>query len=77
MKIDTLNNNGVINDFSLHQEVSMPMRMPYPESWQKECEKEHGEEGKAQAGEAECRGRPEAGLPAGSGGAARGWLFHG
>ncbi len=36
MKIDTLNNNGVINDFSLHQEVSMPMRMPYPESWQKE-----------------------------------------
>ncbi|MBR1510611.1 MAG: hypothetical protein IJ623_08190 [Bacteroidales bacterium] len=42
MKIDTLNNNGVINDFSLHQEVSMPMRMPYPESWQKECEKEHG-----------------------------------
>lgn len=35
MKIDTLNNNGVINDFSLHQEVSMPVRMPYPESWQK------------------------------------------
>ena len=42
MKIDTLNNNGVINDFSLHQEVSMPVRMPYPESWQKEYEKEHG-----------------------------------
>lgn len=20
----------------------MPMRMPYPESWQKKCEKEHG-----------------------------------
>lgn len=33
------------------------------------------EEGKAQASEAECRGRPEAGLPAGSGGAARGWLY--
>lgn len=42
MKIDALNNNGVINDFSLHQEVSMPLRMPYPESWQKEYEKEHG-----------------------------------
>ena len=42
MKIDTLNNNGVINDFSLHQEVSMPVRMPYPESWKKEYEKEHG-----------------------------------
>lgn len=42
MKIDTLNNNGVINDFSLHQEVSVPVRMPYPESWQKEYEKEHG-----------------------------------
>ncbi len=42
MKIDTLNNNGVINDFSLHQEVSMPVRMPYPESWQKEYEKEQG-----------------------------------
>lgn len=42
MKIDTLNNNGVINDFSLHQEVSMPVRMPYPESWQKEYDKEHG-----------------------------------
>lgn len=42
MKIDTLNNNGVINDFSLHQEVSMPVRMPYPESWKKEYDKEHG-----------------------------------
>ncbi len=42
MKIDTLNNNGVINDFSLHQEVSMPARMPYPESWKKEYEKEQG-----------------------------------
>lgn len=42
MKIDTLNNNGVINDFSLHQEVSVPVRMPYPESWQKEYDKEHG-----------------------------------
>ena len=42
MKIDTLNNNGVINDFSLHQEISMPVRMPYPESWKKEYKKEHG-----------------------------------
>ncbi len=30
--IRTLNNNGVINDYSLHQEVSMPVRIPYPES---------------------------------------------
>ena len=42
MKIDTLNYNGVINDFSLHQEVSMPVRMPYPESWQNEYDKDHG-----------------------------------
>ena len=42
MKIDTLNNNGVINMQENHWLEHPPVRMPYPESWQKEYDKEHG-----------------------------------
>ena len=41
MKIDTLNNNGVINMQENHWLEHPPVRMPYPESWQKEYDKEH------------------------------------
>ena len=42
MKIDTLNNNGVINMQENHWLEHPSVRMPYPESWKREYEKEHG-----------------------------------